>query len=292
MTVIYQLLFRCFSLLPLPVLHALGWVLGWVTFLASPRYRRRLFAHAQLAGYPRSVALGSVAESGKLAAELPRLWLGRPVHVEWDGMAHIDNAMAQGDGLLYLTPHLGCFEVTAQLVAQRFGERMPITVLYRPARQPWLRELMEKARSRPGLHTAPTTLAGVKQLIKALKLRQAVGLLPDQVPPSGQGVWAPFFGREAYTMTLSARLAHTAGARVVLIWGERLSWGRGYRVRVRPFQADGDGRLSADPVQAARQINQAMEALVRECPSQYLWSYDRYKAPAGLSHAARLEAER
>lgn len=292
MTVIYQLLFRCFSLLPLPVLHALGWVLGWVTFLASPRYRRRLFAHAQLAGYPRSVALGSVAESGKLAAELPRLWLGRPVHVEWDGMAHIDNAMAQGDGLLYLTPHLGCFEVTAQLVAQRFGERMPITVLYRPARQPWLRELMEKARSRPGLHTAPTTLAGVKQLIKALKLRQAVGLLPDQVPPSGQGVWAPFFGREAYTMTLSARLAQTAGARVVLIWGERLSWGRGYRVRVRPFQADGDGRLSADPVQAARQINQAMEALVRECPSQYLWSYDRYKAPAGLSHAARLEAER
>lgn len=292
MTVIYQLLFRCFSLLPLPVLHALGWVLGWVTFLASPRYRRRLFAHAQLAGYPRSVALGSVAESGKLAAELPRLWLGRPVHVEWDGMAHIDNAMAQGDGLLYLTPHLGCFEVTAQLVAQRFGERMPITVLYRPARQPWLRELMEKARSRPGLHTAPTTLAGVKQLIKALKLRQAVGLLPDQVPPSGQGVWAPFFGREAYTMTLSARLAQTAGARVVLIWGERLSWGRGYRVRVRPFQADGDGCLSADPVQAARQINQAMEALVRECPSQYLWSYDRYKAPAGLSHAARLEAER
>lgn len=292
MTVIYQLLFRCFSLLPLPVLHALGWVLGWVTFLASPRYRRRLFAHAQLAGYPRSVALGSVAESGKLAAELPRLWLGRPVRVEWDGMAHIDNAMAQGDGLLYLTPHLGCFEVTAQLVAQRFGERMPITVLYRPARQPWLRELMEKARSRPGLHTAPTTLAGVKQLIKALKLRQAVGLLPDQVPPSGQGVWAPFFGREAYTMTLSARLAQTAGARVVLIWGERLSWGRGYRVRVRPFQADGDGRLSADPVQAARQINQAMEALVRECPSQYLWSYDRYKAPAGLSHAARLEAER
>lgn len=292
MTAIYQLLFRCFSLLPLPLLHALGWVLGWVTFLASPRYRRRLFAHAQLAGYPRSVALGSVAESGKLAAELPRLWLGRPVHVEWDGVAHIDNAMAQGDGLLYLTPHLGCFEVTAQLVAQRFGERMPITVLYRPARQPWLRELMERARSRPGLHTAPTTLAGVKQLIKALKLHQAVGLLPDQVPPSGQGVWAPFFGREAYTMTLSARLAQTAGARVVLIWGERLSWGRGYRVRVRPFQADGDGRLSADPVQAARQINQSMEALVRECPSQYLWSYDRYKAPAGLSHAARLEAER
>lgn len=291
MTVIFQLLFRGLSLLPLPLLHVLGSALGWLTFLASPRYRRRLFAHARQAGFPRWVALASVAESGKLAAELPRLWLGRPVHVEWDGVAHIEEAIAHGDGLLYLTPHLGCFEVTAQIVAQRFGARMPITVLYRPSRQPWLRELME-ARSRPGLHTAPTTLAGVKQLIKALKQRQAVGLLPDQVPPAGQGVWAPFFGREAYTMTLSARLAQTAGARMVLIWGERLSWGRGYRIRVRPFRADGDGRLAPDAQTAARQVNQAMESLVKECPSQYLWSYDRYKAPAGVSLATRLETER
>jgi Kdo2-lipid IVA lauroyltransferase/acyltransferase len=214
-TVLFQFLFRSLSRLPLPVLHALGWLLGWLTFVVSPRYRDRLFAHAQLAGYPRSVALRAVAESGKLAAELPRLWLGRAVRVEWDGLSHVEEAVAQGDGLLYLTPHLGCFEVTAQLLAQRFGERMPITVLYRPSRQPWLRDLME-ARRRPGLHTAPTTLAGVKQLIKALKQHQAVGLLPDQVPPAGQGVWAPFFGRDAYTMTLSARLAQTADARVMV----------------------------------------------------------------------------
>jgi len=290
-TAFLQLVFRLLAWLPLPLLHAMGGVLGWLTFLASSRFRERLFSHARQAGFSRWVALASVAQSGKLAVELPRLWLGRPVHVEWEGMAHVEEAMAHGDGLLYLTPHLGCFEVTAQLVAQRFGDRMPITVLYRPSRQPWLRELME-ARSRPGLHTAPTTLAGVKQLIKALKQNQAVGLLPDQVPPAGQGVWAPFFGRDAYTMTLSARLAQTGGARVVLIWGERLSWGRGYRVRIRPFMADGDGRLADDAHAAARQINLAMESLVRECPAQYLWSYDRYKAPAGVSHAARLEAER
>jgi KDO2-lipid IV(A) lauroyltransferase len=284
-------LFRFFSVWPLAVLQALGGALGWLVWALSPRYRAQFRANALQAGLPFEVARPAIAEAGRFVAELPRLWLGRPVHVDWDGVAHVEEAMAHGDGLLYLTPHLGCFEVTAQLVAQRFGERMPITVLYRPARQPWLRELME-ARNRPGLHTAPTTLAGVKQLIKALKQHQAVGLLPDQVPPSGQGVWAPFFGRDAYTMTLSARLAQTGGARVVLIWGERLSWGRGYRARVRPFMADGDGQLSSDPQQAARQINQAMESLVKECPTQYLWSYDRYKAPAGLSHAARLDAER
>ena len=68
-------------------------------------------------------------------------------------------------------------------------------MLYRPARKPWLRELVDTARGRANLDTAPTTLAGVKQMLKALKAGEAVGLLPDQVPPEGLGVWAPFFGR-------------------------------------------------------------------------------------------------
>jgi KDO2-lipid IV(A) lauroyltransferase len=274
-------LFRFLSLFPLFVLHGLGWVLGWLSFLTSARYRRRLFAHAQQAGFSRQVALASVGESGKLVAELPRLWMGRPVRVGWEGAAHIEAAQSHGAGVLFLTPHLGCFEITAQAYAQRFGARQPVTVLFRPARQPWLRDLVANARVRPNLCTAPTTLGGVKQLIKAMKAGHAVGLLPDQVPPAGQGVWAPFFGRDAYTMTLSARLAHTAGAQVVLIWGERLSWGRGYLVRVRPFRLPEGDSLSADLAEAAGQINRAMESLVKERPEQYLWSYDRYKVPAG-----------
>lgn len=274
MAALIHSLFRAFSLLPLPVLHALGWVLGWASFLLSSRYRRRLLAHARQAGYSSGVALRSVGEAGKLVAELPRLWLGRAVRVEWDGAEHIGAAQADGAGTLFLTPHLGCFEITAQAYARRFGARHPMTVLFRPARQAALRDLVAGARRRPGLHTAPTTLAGVKQLIKALKAGDAVGLLPDQVPPEGQGVWAPFFGHDAYTMTLSARLAQAGRTQVLVSWGERLSWGRGYRVHVRAF-----GPLASDPVQAAGQINRAMELLVRECPTQYLWSYDRYKTP-------------
>jgi KDO2-lipid IV(A) lauroyltransferase len=274
-----QFLFRVLSVLPLALLHALGWVLGWASFLGSGRYRRRLLAHARLAGVPRRQVLAAVGEAGKLVAELPRLWLGRPVAVGWEGAACIEAAHAQGRGLLFLTPHMGCFEITAQAYAQRFGAQHPITVLYRPSRQPWLRDLVAGARQRPGLHTAPTTLAGVKQLIKALKAGEVVGLLPDQVPPAGQGAWAPFFGREAYTMTLSARLAHAANAQVLLVWGERLPWGRGYCVRVRRYDESAWGPLSSDGMTAARQINQAMECLVRECPAQYLWSYDRYKPP-------------
>jgi KDO2-lipid IV(A) lauroyltransferase len=112
-------------------------------------------------------------------------------------------------------------------------------------------------------------------MIKALKKGESVGLLPDQVPPQGMGLMAPFFGRAAYTMTLSARLIQQTGATVLLAWGERLPWGCGFRVHVRPLGV----ALPADLLAATTVINQAMETLVRQCPGQYLWGYARYKQP-------------
>ena len=102
-------------------------------------------------------------------------------------------------------------------------------MLYRPARKAWLRELVDTSRTRPGLAVAPATLAGVRQMMRALRRGEAVGLLPDQVPPDGMGVWAPFFGRPAYTMTLAARLVQQTGAALLLAWGERLPRGAATR---------------------------------------------------------------
>ena len=269
-------LFKLLSLCPLWLLHSVGWLLGWLTFLLSRVYRQRFLANVAQANLTWRQWQGAVGESGKLVAELPRLWLGAPVPVTWHGVEHISNALAQGKGLLFLTPHLGCFEVTAQDYARQFGQtHQPITVLFRPSRQAWLSALVRKARERPGMCGAPTTLAGVKQMLKALKRGESVGLLPDQVPPQGMGVMAPFFGRDAYTMTLSARLAQQTGATILTVWGERLSWGRGFCVHVRPFVGD----LPQDLAGAAASINRVMEALVMECPGQYLWGYARYKMP-------------
>lgn len=211
-----------------------------------------------------------------MVAELPRLWLGAPVPARWQGAEYVDAALLRGKGVVFLTPHLGCFEITAQAYAQRYGRtQQPMTVLFRPPRKPWLREVVAQARGRPGLATAPTTMAGVKQMVKALKQGQSLGLLPDQVPPVGLGVWAPFFGRDAYTMTLSARLARQTDATVLLAWGERWSWGRGFTVHVQPMEQP----LAGDATLAASQINAAMERLVLACPQQYLWAYARYKQP-------------
>lgn len=265
-------LFQSLSGWPLPLLHAIGAALGWLAWLGSATYRKRFLAHASQAGLGFAQVRRAVAEAGKLVAEVPRLWFGATPAVQWDGAELIAAARAEGRGLVFLTPHLGCFEVTAQGYAQRFGR---ITVLYRPARKAWLRELVATARSRPNLAAAPTTLAGVRQMLRALRAGEAVGLLPDQVPPLGQGVWAPFFGREAYTMTLPARLVQQTGATLLLAWGERLPSGRGYCIHVRPWQ----GTLDTAAEAAAAQVNGQMEQLVRACPSQYLWGYARYKQP-------------
>ena len=271
MALVLQLLAR----LPLWLLHGAGAVLGWAVFVLSGSYRRCFLANARWAGLRVGQWRAAVAAAGCLTLELPRLWLGPQVPVRWQGAHWVDQALAQGRGVVFITPHLGCFEIAGKTYAARYGHTHPMTALYRPSRQPWLARLEASARSRPGLHMAPTTLAGVKQMLKALKRGECVALLPDQVPPLHQGVWAPFFGQAAYTMTLAARLAQQTGATTLLAWGERLPWGRGYVVHVLPTLAI--DAVSGDD--AVVQMNQALEALISQHPGQYLWGYARYKQP-------------
>jgi KDO2-lipid IV(A) lauroyltransferase len=277
-----QRVLRWLSRRPLWLLHAIGAALGWLTYGLSPTYRRRVLSNAALAGVSASARREAVAEAGRALLELPYLWLRPPdapiaPPVQWEGAALIEAAHAAGRGIVFLTPHMGSFEVTAQAYAERYAAAQgPITVLYRPARKAWLRELVDTSRARPGLATAPATLAGVRQMIRALRRGEAVGLLPDQVPPEGFGVWAPFFGQKAYTMTLAARLVQQTGAIPLIAWGERLAHGRGYIVRLSPLA---EALPAADALAAASVVNRAMEALIRRAPQQYLWGYNRYKGP-------------
>lgn len=269
-------LFRMVSGWPLALLHLVGAAAGWLSWLFSPTYRRRFAENARQAGYTFREVRAAVAHAGRMVAETPRLWFGPPVPIQWQGLEAVDAAYAARKGIVFLTPHMGCFEITAQGVAERYrAENGPITVLYRPARQAALSEVLETARLRDGLETAPTTLSGVRQMIKALRAGRAVGLLPDQVPPQGMGQWAPFFGRSAYTMTLAARLVLQTGATPLVVWGERLPRSQGFRLRFQPLAEP----LSQDLETAVEQINREMEGLIRQCPQQYLWGYGRYKQP-------------
>jgi KDO2-lipid IV(A) lauroyltransferase len=270
-------IFRILSRLPLRAVHALGALLGRLIYLLSPTYRRHVRENLAQAGIDPALRGAVAAESGKQMLELARIWL-RPLEeanaqvVEVVGRDCLDAALAEGRGVLFLTPHLGCFEITAQYLSS-FGD---ITVLYRPPKSAAAQELILTGRKRARLHLAPADLSGVRALIKALKKGQMVGMLPDQAPKTGEGVWLDFFGRPAYTMTLAARLSET-GATTLLTWGERLPQGRGYRIHFQPLMPP----LSGTTQERAQQINHAVEALVRQCPAQYLWGYNRYKRPRG-----------
>ena len=270
-------IFRILSRLPLRAVHALGALLGRLIYLLSPTYRRHVRENLAQAGIDPALRGAVAAESGKQMLELARIWL-RPLEeanalvVEVVGRDCLDAALAEGRGVLFLTPHLGCFEITAQYLSS-LGD---ITVLYRPPKSAAAQELIQTGRKRARLHLAPADLSGVRALIKALKKGQMVGMLPDQAPKTGEGVWLDFFGRPAYTMTLAARLSET-GATTLLTWGERLPQGRGYRIHFQPLTPP----LSGTTQERAQQINHAVEALVRQCPAQYLWGYNRYKRPRG-----------
>lgn len=270
-------LFRFLSKLPLWLVHLLGGWLGRLTYLLSPTYRRHVCENMAQAGIDPALRGAAVAEAGKQMAELARIWLRTLEEtnaqvVEVCGWEHVEAAQQAGKGIVFMTPHLGCFEITAQYYSA-FGD---VTVLYRPPKQASIQQMILDGRKRERLHLAPADLSGVRSLIKALKKGQAVGMLPDQAPKVGEGVWLKFFGKPAYTMTLAARLTET-GATTLMAWGERLPAGRGYRLHFRPpLKA-----LEGGTVDRAQRINEEIEALVRECPTQYLWGYNRYKQPGG-----------
>lgn len=227
----------------------------------------------ELAGLARNAA----REEGRILAEMPHLW--RLSHRELvalvrkvDGLDVVESAKAAGKGVIFLTPHLGSFEVAGHFCASL----LPTTALFRPPRQDWLAPLMWEGRVKDNLHQAPADVSGVRLLLKALKRKEAVFMLPDQAPSAGEGRWLPFFGRPAYTMTLAARLTET-GAAPIFMFARRLPGGRGYEVLLRsPAQP-----ITGSTEERAARINEGMESLIRGCPSQYLWSYNRYKRPAG-----------
>lgn len=271
------ILFDVFSRLPLSVLHRLGALLGWVIYLTSKRYSSRLRENLEYSGIEGGYQLlhTNIREAGKGVMELPWVWKRSLVEVvasvkRIHGWEHLEAANAQGKGVILLTPHIGCFEVIGLYVAAH----QPFTCMYRPPRYPSLDKLMHQGRGRGQMKLVPADLGGVRHLLKALKRGEAIGVLPDQVPGNGEGEWAPFFGRPAYTMTLIGRLIQVSGAPVVMCHSERLPDGEGFALYF--------STLTFEPEQSMpKQLNEALETVIRKHPAQYLWSYNRYKVPRG-----------
>jgi len=266
------------AMLPLAVVQVFGAILGLLAYAGSKQYRTLFRPQYEAVVNEHKLPLKlweAVRASGMLFSD--SLWIWRNPQkalklVEVQNWDLVEAAIQEGHGLVMLTPHLGGFEIIPRVLAQHF----PATILYRPSRQEWLNEVVENGRAYPNMHFVPTNLHGVRQMTRALTRGEAIGILPDQVPSGGEGVWVPFFGRPAYTTPLPARLANRNNTPVVMFTAKRKAIGQGWLM-----QATRLARLSEDANVAAAELNTAIENAVLLAPEQFIWSYNRYKHPAG-----------
>jgi Kdo2-lipid IVA lauroyltransferase/acyltransferase len=272
-----KLFLKLYARLPLVIIHSIGATVGWLIFVSNKKVARQIESNLTFANVANhateihNLARNSALEIGKGIAETLVIWFKPQAEIEkWvkdtSGWGHVETAQAKHKGIIFLTPHLGCYEITAL----HYASQNPISILYRPHRKNWLAPIVEAGRMRNNITLAPTNMKGVRTLLRTLKHGGAIGILPDQVPNEGEGEWADFFGRPAYTMTLVSKLKEATDATILLAFGERLPWGRGYIVHIEPFNDE----ISPNGV------NQAIERLIRKYPAQYLWSYNRHKQPS------------
>ena len=273
------------ALLPLPVAHALGALLGLVATAFPNRMRHVTRRNLELC-YPqmsqrarRQLERQSLIETGKTLLEAPIIWR-RPrerflaLVKESPGIDAVHQAHAEGRGIILLTPHIGAWELGGLFCSAHW----PMTILYKPPKQAALEEPIRAARAHFDAKVVPTDASGVKALLSGLKHGEAVGILPDQEPTEGQGVFAPFLGQQAFTMLLPMRLAaRSAGkleARAFFTMSERLPRGQGFRQHFMPAE---QAFYSKDMSEAAAALNRGVEACIRIAPTQYQWSYKRFR---------------
>lgn len=293
-----DVLLKLVSLLPLSVLHRLGAFLGVCAFWFGPTYRRKLRTNLRQAGLDEDRVMPvAVRHAGMQAVEMAWVWKRSNADV----MAHIAEdesaakivaeAVAEGKSLIFMTPHVGCYEVSPIWVYEKclkpLGKKF--TILYREPKQKFVRKTVANGRLREGMDPAPADLSGVRKIIRAMRAGGALGCLPDQVPGRGEGVWASFFGRPAFTMTFPVKMARQFDAALFIVWTVRHP-GKGWEVHLRrwelPEADEGDDDMKA----GVEAMNRQIEAAIHEAPEQYIWNYNRYKCPKGVKKPVEAAA--
>lgn len=271
-----RLFFNFVARLPLPVIHGLGFIFGVIAVSLRPRLRREIRDNLRAAGLDKDFMWLRVgAELGKTLAEVLPIWL-RPLNqaLYWirrcEGWEHVEAAIARGKGVVVLSPHLGCQELAGLYFAPRF----PTVALYRPPREAWAHTLMKHGRQKCLGRIVEPNAQGVRTLLKSLRRNEFVFILPDQTANTGEGEWLPFFKRYAFMPILPYRLLQATDATPLLVYCERLPWGRGYHMHIEAV-AD----LPKDTAAAGRTMNAKIEAAIERLPTQYLWNYRLFRVP-------------
>ena len=271
---------RLLSPLPITALRRIGSVAGRIVLRRNTRAVRTTRTNISMV-YPQADAASqhrltrdSIRHTAMIVLEAVALWtwplprLAKLVKsVEGESLLR---ERPPGRGLLVLILHHGNWEV----VGYYLNTVAPLAPLYEQPKSPAVDAALRAARARFGNRSAPDSVSGLRQLLKVLRAGGMVAVLPDQVPTTGSGVAAPFFGREAFTMTLVSKLLQRVDADIVIATATRVTGG--FAVRIE----DVDPEIrNPDTAASTRAMNAAIETVVARHPEQYQWEYKRFRFP-------------
>ena len=273
------------SLAPLRLLHALARPLAFVYRLRGRRKARVVEANLALAlpelepEWRRALARENSVEMLRLVLESGAVWHWSAqrilAHVpQVEGKAILDRAIGQGRGVLLLGGHQGNWEILTLYTSLQTD----LVALYRAPSSAALQQAITRSRQRFGAELVASGGPAMRQLLRQLRGGQGAGILIDQQPKQGDGVFASFFGQPALTMTLPHRLAQKTGCRIVFADCARLPRGRGWSIRYREAP---EAIHDPDDVVALTAMNQMLCELIRDHPDQYLWRYKRFALQPG-----------
>ncbi len=273
-------LLRAIAHLPYRGQLALGAGLGRLLYLTSPKHRR--IARANIGacfpelskGDARRLLRRHFRSLGVSVCELGLSWWGsesqlRPL-LHCEGMEHVTEALAKGNGVLLLTAHLTTWEISARLMSLLH----PIDVTYRAGDDDPLG--MQLSLQREKLYEAAIPKDGARQVVRRLKQNKIIWYAPDQGFGGRGRVYAPFFGIPAATNPATSRFAAITGASIVPYFARRRDDGSGYDLIIFPALEEFPGD---DLVDDAARVNAAIERMIRLAPEQYLWVHKRFKKP-------------
>jgi KDO2-lipid IV(A) lauroyltransferase len=251
-----------------------GRVVRWLDLREARIARRNLELVApQLDGAERErQVLAILQATGANLMETLRVW----THGRADNLALVravrgrellEAALAQGRGAIVAAPHFGNWELLIEYLASQ----APFSLVYRVPEKRAGDVFLRRARAGAGVTLVPAESTAMRPLFRALKAGELVGITPDQQPKLGAGLFAPFFGREALTLTLVPRLAERSGAPVLLAWAEPVPGGFDIVIEDAPAAI-----ADADTQRATTAMNAAVEAVARRRMEWYQWTYKRF----------------
>ncbi len=277
---------RLFALLPFGVAQRLGAAVGWLMWKLPNRSRevvRINFAHClpELAPAERERLVGeTLVNIGRSFAESACAWMWSPQKTvglikEVEGEHLLDEALAEGKGLVGITSHLGNWEVLNHWYCLKCS---PI-IFYRPPKQKAVDELLQKQRTQLGNKVAASTREGIISVMREVRRGGAVGIPADPEPALKSGVFVPFLGVQALTSKFVPGLLKGGAANGVFLHCVRLPDHSGFKVIVERAP---EALYSDDETEAVAAMSATIESYVRRWPSQYMWSMKRFKKrPAG-----------